>query len=64
MFVLGNDWLGFGHACIRSCVKVEEGGRRRRDRDDESCKHQFFDVADAESRCCRHVLLGVANIEF
>jgi hypothetical protein len=24
----------------------------------------IFDVADAESRCCRHVLLGVANIKF
>jgi hypothetical protein len=24
----------------------------------------FFDVADAESRCYRHVLLGVANIIF
>jgi hypothetical protein len=23
-----------------------------------------FDVAGAESRCCRHVLLGVANINF
>jgi hypothetical protein len=24
----------------------------------------ILDVADAESRCCRHVLLGVANIFF
>jgi hypothetical protein len=24
----------------------------------------IFDVADAESQCCRHVLLGVANIIF
>jgi hypothetical protein len=24
----------------------------------------IFDVADVESRCCRHVLLGVANIIF
>jgi hypothetical protein len=24
----------------------------------------IFDVADVESRCCRHVLLGVANIKF
>jgi hypothetical protein len=24
----------------------------------------IFDVAYAESRCCRHVLLGVANINF
>jgi hypothetical protein len=24
----------------------------------------IFDVANAESRCCRHVLLGVANVIF
>jgi hypothetical protein len=24
----------------------------------------FFDVTDVESRCCRHVMLGVANIIF
>jgi hypothetical protein len=24
----------------------------------------IFDVADVECRCCRHVLLGVANIIF
>jgi hypothetical protein len=23
-----------------------------------------FDVADVDSRCCRHVMLGVANIKF